>query len=181
MEGTANPFRFSDHPKRHWAAAGTNGDVLAGVLFLYQHDPQRFASPTIGGLGPLFFFISGLSVRAGRPFRKQILMDDPDQEHASVHIEYRAGEKGICLGTDEGVVTLFDGWLICEGLRTRFSLRKDDSVACGSESLSISTPAGDVYVSFTDHRKRDHPRTRRIHGVLDEWRKSPIRPQGRMC
>ncbi|HWD40412.1 MAG TPA: hypothetical protein VG944_16300 [Fimbriimonas sp.] len=174
---------------RYLAWAGIYGLFLI-CLFLF---PDRWAKASflipinLIPLSSLFF-----GTRFWAPIvRKDLLIDDPNGRHSCVHVLYREKRNGFLTGIDEGVVLVEDGWLIFEGLRTRFAVRRTDGakprqVRSEEPALELDTSYGYLYVTFRNTlRPKDLPPgsqgIRPIRKLLTSWAAKKDFPEGIPC
>jgi hypothetical protein len=146
--------------------------------------PSGHASAGFSGAAGFMGFLSfALAVRPRRKLRrKQLLLDDLDQPHACVEaVYYRDKDQ---LGSDSGVLFCVDGWLVFEGERTWFSLKRvevdGDTGSWGSAEPDYILSATDrsFRVAVFDLKSRRSTSVIKVRQVCEAWLRSGVSPAG---
>ncbi|HWD40410.1 MAG TPA: hypothetical protein VG944_16290 [Fimbriimonas sp.] len=124
--------------------------------------------------------------RVGPIRNKTVLIDDQQEPHSCVRIEYRKGLRKRLIGSDEGVLLTSDGWLTFEGAVSRFSLGRSHGASLERSSsrpwilLKIQHEGEECFVRFENLPSRS-PATRDFQFTLSTWEADPESAVGLAC
>lgn len=118
--------------------AVVGGLALAIAMFAVAWSPWIFATL------PLL----ALQARLPRPPRDLAPLATVPSPGSSFACRLDVWHNDVLLGTDEGVVTLLDGWLHYMGHRTEFAFRPSDATGSGGRGMSPAVLFGDERVEF---------------------------------
>ncbi len=117
-----------------------------------------------------FAFLMARPARASDRLRA-LLPDPPPPGQFRAQVAYR--RDGVTTGRDEMALTVVDGWLYAEGLRSHFALRPEDVATTpgkmGEDYALALTDGSKVVLNALEDRDRR---------ALEGWRKYEKRPEG---